>query len=125
MKKGKASLNLDDLISYEIREPKPLEGKYENLNYFTAPLPSCGLLLIQILNLFEIQRKKIKNINELEFSLILVKALKLAFKDRFSLYGDPKFLETNFETNSKEYFNCRFFISSYSNVSLKKNFFLK
>ena len=104
MKKGNAPLNLDDLISYEIREPNPLEGEYENLNYFTAPLPSCGLLLIQILNLFEIQRKKIKNLTELEFSLNLVKAMQIAFKDRFSLYGDPKFSEKDFDyLSTKEY----------------------
>ncbi|MED5578596.1 MAG: gamma-glutamyltransferase [Nitrospinota bacterium] len=97
MNNGKGPLSFKDLVSYRIREPKPLEGAYDNLKYFTAPLPSCGLLLIQILNLFELQTKKIKNISELEISKMLAKAMKLAFKDRFLLYGDPKFLETDFD----------------------------
>ena len=97
MDKGTGPLSFKDLVSYRIREPKPLEGKYDNLRYFTAPLPSCGLLLIQILNLFELLTRKSKNINELEISLKLVKAMELAFKDRFLLYGDPEFLKSNLD----------------------------
>ncbi len=89
VKRGGGPLAESDMASYKIRTPDPLQASYRGLSYSTAPLPSSGLLMIQILNLMECLVPDMKASSETERVLALAKAMRAAFRDRFSVYGDP------------------------------------
>ncbi len=80
---------ISDLENYRVRWVAPLASRYRNLHFLTAPPPSSGLILIQILHFLEVLLPKWDAANEAARGLALARAMRAAFRDRFSVYGDP------------------------------------
>ena len=99
-----AFLGVSDLRNYRVRWMEPLVSRYRNHHFLTPPPPSSGLLLIQILNFLEVLLPGWDAADECARALALARAMRAAFRDRFSLYGDPHHFEVPVERlSSKEY----------------------
>ncbi len=87
--KGGGALSEKDLNSYEAREVTPLQVRVGAYDVFTAPLASGGATALQALAAlqqlsFDESRRK---------SHARIEALRLAWQDRLSLFGDPRFVD--------------------------------
>ena len=82
-------LGAPDLKNYRVRWMAPLASRYRDLRFLTAPPPSSGLILIQILNFLEVLLPEWDAANEPTRGWALMQAMRAAFRDRFSVYGDP------------------------------------
>ena len=97
-------LGASDLKNYRVRWMEPLTSQYRNLSFLTAPPPSSGLILIQILNFLEVLLPVWDAEDEAARGLALTRAMRAAFRDRFSVYGDPYHYEMPIDRLlSKEY----------------------
>ena len=93
-----------DLNNYRVRWMAPLSSRYRNLRFLTAPPPSSGLLLIQILNFLEVLLPEWDAADDPARGLALARAMRAAFRDRFSVYGDPCYYDMPVQRLlSKEY----------------------
>ena len=88
-KSGGGYLGTSDLKNYRVRWMAPLASRYRGLRFLTAPPPSSGLILIQILNFLEVLLPEWDSADEPTRELALARAMRAAFRDRFSVYGDP------------------------------------
>ena len=89
VRSGGGYLGASDMKDYRVRWMAPLASRYRGLRFLTAPPPSSGLVLIQILNFLEVLLPDWDAANETARGLALVRAMRAAFRDRFSVYGDP------------------------------------
>ena len=89
VKSGGGYLGAADLKNYRVRWMAPLASRYRNLRFLTAPPPSSGLILIQILNFLDVLLPGWDAADESTRGLAFVRAMRAAFRDRFSVYGDP------------------------------------
>ena len=89
VRSGGGYLRESDLKNYRVRWMAPLASRYRDLRFLTAPPPSSGLLLIQILNFLEVLLPEWDAADEPARGLALARAMRAAFRDRFSVYGDP------------------------------------
>lgn len=81
-----------DLAEYRAREVEPLSLKWGNLTIHTAPLTAGGLTIVQILNILqEMGWKKLRS--EPERTHAFLEALRLSWRDRLALLGDPEQVE--------------------------------
>ena len=104
IRSGGGYLGGSDLKNYRVRWMAPLSSRYRNLRFLTAPPPSSGLLLIQILNFLEVLLPEWDAADESARGLALARAMRAAFRDRFSVYGDPYHFDMPVERLlSKEY----------------------
>lgn len=86
---GGGYLGASDLLNYRVRWMAPLASRYRDLRFLTAPPPSSGLILIQILNFLEVLLPDWDAADETARGLAFARAMRAAFRDRFSVYGDP------------------------------------
>ena len=101
---GGGYLRASDLLNYRVRWMAPLASRYRDLCFLTAPPPSSGLILIQILNFLEVLLPEWDEADEVARGLALARAMGVAFRDRFSVYGDPFHYDMPLERlSSKEY----------------------
>lgn len=101
---GGGYLGTSDLLNYRVRWMAPLASSYRGHRFLTAPPPSSGLILIQILNFLEALLPEWDASDETARGLALARAMRAAFRDRFSVYGDPYHYEMPVERLlSKEY----------------------
>ena len=104
VRSGGGYLGASDLKNYRVRWMAPLASRYRDLRFLTAPPPSSGLILIQILNFLEVLLPEWDAANERVRALAFVRAMRAAFRDRFSVYGDPCHFDMPVEQLlSKEY----------------------
>ena len=104
VRSGGGYLGTTDLNDYRVRWMAPLASHYRNLCFLTAPPPSSGLILIQILNFLEVLLPEWNAADEAARGLALARATQAAFQDRFSVYGDPYHYDMPVEhLLSKEY----------------------
>lgn len=107
VRRGGGYLGLSDLGSYRVRWTAPLASTYQKHLLLTAPPPSSGLLLIQILNFLEALLPGWSCADEPARGLAFARAMRAAFRDRFSVYGDPHYYDVPVERLlSKEYAAC-------------------
>jgi gamma-glutamyltranspeptidase/glutathione hydrolase len=84
-------MSLEDLAGYQAAEVSPLQGRFRNLEIFTAPLPaSGGLHLIQFLNIIESWPVGKWGPNSAAYVHHLSEALRFIFADRERYLGDPE-----------------------------------
>ena len=104
VRSGGGYLGASDLKNYRVRWMAPLSSRYRNLRFLTAPPPSSGLVLIQILNFLEVLLPEWDVADEPARVLAFARAMRAAFRDRFSVYGDPCYFDMPVERLlSKEY----------------------
>jgi gamma-glutamyltranspeptidase/glutathione hydrolase len=106
-------LELDDLKNYSVRTRAPLIARFSNREIVTMPPPSAGgTTLIQMLRYAEAGHKKgwfsdgfgsVSHLNG------IAQAMKLAYEDRSSYFGDPDFVDVPTDKlTSEPYLNRRF-----------------
>ena len=101
---GGGYLGASDLFNYRVRWMAPLVSSYRGHRFLTAPPPSSGLILIQILNFLEALLSEWDEADEAARGLAFARAMGAAFRDRFSVYGDPYHYDMPVERLlSKEY----------------------
>lgn len=104
MIKNGGLIDKKSLSSYRAVIREPIRTFYRGYEIVTAPPPSSGVIMLQILNIlenFEISKMDWKSD---EYIHIVAEAMKLAFRDRARLLGDPDFVKIPLKTLlSKDY----------------------
>ena len=81
-----------DLAAYHAREVKPYELEWNGATIYTAPLCAGGLTALQALAVLKAMRWE-KMPDSTEAVHARVEALRLAWRDRSELFGDPEFVK--------------------------------
>jgi len=92
---GEGRMQLQDLLRYEVRVRKPLEGQYRGFKVLTAPSPSAGgTTLLETLGMLEQFPLSDQKLGYGEVSPrtwhTLIESLRLASADRLRYLGDDK-----------------------------------
>ena len=97
-------LTLEDFADFSVTVEEPEVGTYRGYALYTCG-PWCqGPTLISILNMLEGFDLQAMGLNSADYIHVLIEAVKLAFSDRHSYYGDPDFVEVPMEgLLSKDY----------------------
>ena len=92
-KAGGGLITAEDLAAYQVKERKPLRGKYHGFDIITAPPPSSGgIVLIEILNILSTYNlPKIGPDRSAAQIHIITEAFRRAYMDRGDYLGDPDF----------------------------------
>ncbi len=89
---GGGIMNLRDLDSYHAKEVKPLKWEYGDVRVAAMGLPSSGgvvlRLMLNILSGFNLEE-----LDEGERAHLLAETMRVAYKDRAVLLGDPDFTQ--------------------------------
>ena len=97
-------LGMDDLATHRAEIEAPVQTSYRGATVYQPPLPSQGLILLEMLNILE--RFDIAGLDLLGDQLIhiVAEAKRLAFEDRLRWCGDPRFVDVPLaRLLSKEY----------------------
>jgi gamma-glutamyltranspeptidase/glutathione hydrolase len=88
-KKNGGLVTAKDLASYHAREVEPLKLKWNEFSIFTAPLTAGGLTVLQALSVLKaLNWEGMKD--RLASAHARLEAIRLAWKDRLLLFGDPE-----------------------------------
>ena len=79
VRSGGGYLGASDMKDYRVRWMEPLASSYRDHLFFTAPPPSSGLILIQILNFLEILLPDWDAADEVARGLAFARAMRAAF----------------------------------------------
>jgi len=92
-KAGGGLITAKDLANYEVKERKPIEGRYRGYDVITAPPPSSGgVVLIEILNILSgFDLPKLGADRSAAQVHIITEAFRRAYMDRGDYLGDPDF----------------------------------
>ena len=85
-----------DLANYHARMVTPYKLEWDDATIYTAPLCSGGLTTLEAVNIFKATRF-VKQRASVECTHARVEALRLAWRDRAKLLGDPDFVEVPVE----------------------------
>jgi len=81
-----------DLANYHAREVEPLNLRWNEFSVFTAPLTAGGLTVLQALSV--LKELKWETMRDSLTSLhARLEAIRLAWKDRLTLFGDPEIVK--------------------------------
>lgn len=88
-KKNGGIVTAKDLANYHAREVEPLKLKWNEFSIFTAPLTAGGLTVLQALSVLkEMNWGAMKD--PLTSAHARLEAIRLAWQDRLTLFGDPE-----------------------------------
>ncbi|MDB6121194.1 MAG: Gamma-glutamyltransferase [Pedosphaera sp.] len=88
-KKNGGILTAEDLASYKACEVKPLELKWNDFTIYTAPLTAGGLSVLQVMAILKaLDWGKLPT--GITRSHARLEALRVAWRDRLALLGDPE-----------------------------------
>jgi gamma-glutamyltranspeptidase / glutathione hydrolase len=95
----------EDLTTYQPVIRTPVIGNYRGYGIITVPPPSSGgIVLLEMLNILEGYPLKDYGAGSSQWVHLATEAMKLAFRDRSELMGDPDFVTLPVETlTSKTY----------------------
>ena len=83
---------LRDLHQYEVKERKPITGKYKNATIVSAALPSSGgIVLMQMLNMLSMF--DLSKLNKSERIHVLVEIMRRAYFERAQYLGDDDYID--------------------------------
>lgn len=88
-KKNGGLVTAKDLAAYHAREVEPLKLKWNGFSIFTAPLTAGGLTVLQALSVLKALNHALLN-DSLKSAQARLEAVRLAWKDRLTLLGDPE-----------------------------------
>jgi gamma-glutamyltranspeptidase / glutathione hydrolase len=92
-KAGGGLITAEDLAAYQVKERKPIKGKYHGYDLITAPPPSSGgIVLVEILNILSTyDLPKLGPDRSAAQVHIITEAFRRAYMDRGDYLGDPDF----------------------------------
>ena len=83
---------LEDLNNYQVVERQPIVGKYKNLDFVSAALPSSGgIVMLQILNM--LSQFDLQTMNDVQRKHTIIEAMRRAYHDRALYLGDEDFVD--------------------------------
>lgn len=85
-----------DMEAYQAREVKPLEMEWNGMKIFTAPLTAGGLSVLQMISILKAMNWEDMG-NRLARAHARLETLRLVWKDRVELLGDPEQAEVPVE----------------------------
>lgn len=104
MIKNGGLIDKKSLSSYRVIIREPIRTFYRGYEVLTAPPPSSGVIMLQILNILENFQISNMDWRSDEYIHIVTEAMKLSFRDRARLLGDPDFVKIPLKTLlSKDY----------------------
>lgn len=83
-------LRYDDLASFRLKPEEPVSTEYRGYKVYKPGFWSQGPAMIEALNIIEGYDVRAMGLNSADYIHKAVEALKLAYADRDSYYGDPK-----------------------------------
>jgi gamma-glutamyltranspeptidase/glutathione hydrolase len=97
-------LRYEDMAAFHLQPEDAVSTTFHGYEVYKPGFWSQGPSLIETLNILESYDLPAMRLNSAEYIHILVEALKLAYADRDTYYGDPKFVKVPMERLiSKEY----------------------
>ncbi|QHS52905.1 gamma-glutamyltransferase [Edaphobacter sp. 12200R-103] len=92
-KAGGGLITADDLANYQVKERKPIRGRYRGYDIVTAPPPSSGgIVLVEILNILSgYDLPKLGPDRSAAQVHVITEAFRRAYMDRADYLGDPDF----------------------------------
>ncbi len=97
-------IRYEDMASFRVEPEEAVSTTYHGLTVYKPGFWSQGPAMIETLNILEGFNLPNMGLNSAEYIHTLVEALKLAYADRDTYYGDPKFVKIPSERLlSKEY----------------------
>jgi gamma-glutamyltranspeptidase/glutathione hydrolase len=92
-KAGGGLITAEDLAAYQVKERKPIRGRYHGYDIITAPPPSSGgIVLVEILNILAgYDLPKLGPDRSAAQVHIITEAFRRAYMDRGDYLGDPDF----------------------------------
>jgi gamma-glutamyltranspeptidase/glutathione hydrolase len=92
-KAGGGLITAEDLAAYQVKDRKPILGKYHGYDVITAPPPSSGgIVLVEILNILSTyDLPKLGPDRSVAQIHIITEAFRRAYMDRGDYLGDPDF----------------------------------
>src|SRR5271168_1725731 len=91
MKANGGLLRYEDMAAFKLELEEPVMGTYKNYKIYKPGFWSQGPSMLQTFNIMEAFEGRTPPFNSAEYVHRLVEALKLAYADRDTYYGDPKF----------------------------------
>jgi gamma-glutamyltranspeptidase/glutathione hydrolase len=102
-KANEGLLRYEDMAAFKLQIEEPFSAKYRGYTVYKPGFWSQGPAMLEALNMLDTYPDKPAH-NSADYIHRLVEALKLAYADRDTYYGDPKFSKVPIETLlSKEY----------------------
>jgi gamma-glutamyltranspeptidase/glutathione hydrolase len=93
LRKGGGILEQDDLAEFAAHEDPPLHIRYKGYDVYGCPPNSHGHVMLQALNILEGFDLRAMGHHSPAYLHHVVEALKLAFADRETYLGDPRFVK--------------------------------
>jgi gamma-glutamyltranspeptidase/glutathione hydrolase len=84
-------LRYSDMASFKLQPEQPVSTTYHGYHVYKPGFWSQGPSMIEILNILEGYNDRSEGLNSAEYIHDAVEAMKLAYADRDTYYGDPKF----------------------------------
>ncbi len=91
MKANGGLMRYEDMAAFKLEPEEAVTGTYHGIHVYKPGFWSQGPAMIQTLNIMENFDQKGAPLNSAEYIHRSVEALKLAYADRDTYYGDPKF----------------------------------
>jgi gamma-glutamyltranspeptidase/glutathione hydrolase len=96
-------LRYEDLAAFHLEVETPVSATYRGYSVYKPGFWSQGPAMLETLNILEGFDLKSMGLNSPEYIHTLTEALKLAYADRDTYYGDPKFAPVPSSLLTKEY----------------------
>ena len=104
LKQHQAPFELDDFAEFFARIEEPATTNYRGYQVYKHSFGSQGPVVLEALNILEQFDLKAMKLNSADYIHTVIEALKLAYADRDTYYGDPAFVQTPAEgLLSKQY----------------------
>jgi gamma-glutamyltranspeptidase / glutathione hydrolase len=84
-------LRYDDMAQFKLQPEEPVSTDYHNYKVYKPGFWSQGPAMLETLNMLESYDLRSMGFNSTEYIHTVTEALKLAYADRDTYYGDPKF----------------------------------
>jgi gamma-glutamyltranspeptidase / glutathione hydrolase len=93
MKENDGLLRYEDMAAFKLQPEEPVSTEYRNVKVYKPGFWSQGPAMIEALNILEGFNLFNLKLNSADYLHTMVEALKLAYADRDTYYGDPKFVK--------------------------------
>jgi gamma-glutamyltranspeptidase/glutathione hydrolase len=91
-------LRYEDMAAFKLEPEEPVSSDYHNYKVYKPGFWTQGPAMLETLNILEGYDLRSMGFNSVEYIHTVTEALKLAYADRDTYYGDPKFVKIPEET---------------------------